>query len=606
MFRKWLNENDINKFNFSHPLFPKASDRTFWKQKYDEKEVKKAEKLIGCDWPLVRATHFITYEKTGNRQAQELPYFERRQNLLTLVVGEIMEHKGRFLPDIVDGIWVICEETYWGGSAHKASYGHKSTHLPNVKDPYIDLFAGETAASLAIIYYILYDELQDFCPDVLTRIEYEIEHKVITPYLMHTDWWWMGYHGWANNWCSWILSNILTVLLIMPISKRIKYEGIAKSLFEIQTFYDSTPDDGGCEEGAMYWALAGATLFEFVEQLYLATDGKINFFGDEKMKNIAEYECKAYIGNGYFANFADGAPKVNTGLGYILYMFGKRINDENVMAFSKELGDADNTRNFRLRRKLYNAIYKADIENLPTFIPESSSILPILQNSFVRCGKWYYAAKGNHNDEPHNHNDVGSFLVYYDNKPILCDPSCGTYTKETFLPSTRYKIWTMQSGWHNLPVINETEQKNGKEFNASSFSLDDKKTRVDFENAYPEDAGLEKLSRVINVTDLGIDLSDTFRFKNRENSIFETFICVLEPKIAANKVIIGNEFVIEANLSCEIVIDSVDFCGDKKLINMWNSDKMNRIRFKFNAKESAEIKFTLRKCSQIEPMFMLK
>ena len=50
----------------------------------------------------------------------------------------------------------------------------------------------------------------------------------------------------------------------------------------------------------------------------------------------------------------------------------------------------------------------------------------------VRDGGWTLAAKGGSNAESHNHNDVGSFIAYYDSAPVLVDPSCGTYTKQTF------------------------------------------------------------------------------------------------------------------------------------------------------------------------------
>ena len=62
------------------------------------------------------------------------------------------------------------------------------------------------------------------------------------------------------------------------------------------------------------------------------------------------------------------------------------------------------------------------------------------------------AVKGGHNGEHHNHNDVGSFVVASDGVPVIVDAGRPTYTAQTFGPD-RYDIWTMQSGWHNVPVI---------------------------------------------------------------------------------------------------------------------------------------------------------
>jgi hypothetical protein len=62
----------------------------------------------------------------------------------------------------------------------------------------------------------------------------------------------------------------------------------------------------------------------------------------------------------------------------------------------------------------------------------------------------YVAAKGGYNDESHNQNDAGHFIVYSDGQPPIIDVGVETYSTKTFSAS-RYDIWTMQSGYHNLP-----------------------------------------------------------------------------------------------------------------------------------------------------------
>lgn len=594
MFRKWLNENKIESFDLSAPLFPTASDREFWSTKCNFKAIKKAKTLLGCDWPLVRATQFMEFEISGDRMAQENPHFERRRKLAALVIGELTEYEGRFLADITDGLFAICEESYWGLSAHKAYYGHKSTYLPNMKDPYVDLFAAETAATLAVTYYLLYDELSEFCPDILSRIEYELEHKVINPYLAHTDWFWMGYSSWVNNWNPWILSNLMTVFLLTEKRKSVLCDGIKKMIFEIQRYYECTPADGGCDEGATYWGVAGGALCEFLDQLYIASDGKINFFTDDKVKRILKYEESAYIGNGYFTNFADGETRVGMELSCILYTAGMRCGDKSLMSFAKELGHGDHDDSPRLRRTLFSMILEDEIEKMPDFVPQNRYLFPALQCSFVRRGGWYYAAKGGHNSESHNHNDVGSFIAYHDNRPILVDPSCGTYTKKTFSPE-RFEIWTMQSGWHNLPVINGVEEKDGLEFAADGFAQNGDATEISFAGAYPENAGVRKLIRKINITEDELEFSDCFELSKSENTVSERFICVSDIRVSDNTLIIGNEFVLSADKPCKITLDSVDFEGDEKLINMWDAQGLKRAKFIFDCDSTADISFKLRR-----------
>lgn len=64
----------------------------------------------------------------------------------------------------------------------------------------------------------------------------------------------------------------------------------------------------------------------------------------------------------------------------------------------------------------------------------------------------YLSAKGGNNGESHNHNDVGSFVLYCDGKPVVIDIGTGVYEKKTFSPQ-RYEIPQMQSLYHNLPII---------------------------------------------------------------------------------------------------------------------------------------------------------
>jgi hypothetical protein len=72
----------------------------------------------------------------------------------------------------------------------------------------------------------------------------------------------------------------------------------------------------------------------------------------------------------------------------------------------------------------------------------------------------FVAAKGGHNDESHNHNDIGNYVIYYNGQPVLIDVGRGTYTRKTF-SSRRYDIWYNCSDYHNVPTINGVTQPAG-------------------------------------------------------------------------------------------------------------------------------------------------
>ena len=111
---------------------------------------------------------------------------------------------------------------------------------------------------------------------------------------------------------------------------------------------------------------------------------------------------------------------------------------------------------------------------------------------------FYFAAKGGHNNEQHNHNDVGSFILSYNGTPVLLDVGVGTYTRETF-SKERYTIWTMQSNYHNVPLINGVAQRQGHHFIAQKSTFTDTKTGVrfstDISGAYPKEAQVKSWER---------------------------------------------------------------------------------------------------------------
>jgi len=236
MFTTWMRGHDLREFPLDVPLFPGIEDRAFWEKYLKKTQIRKAEKRLHCDWPLIRAGAYIAYARTGDRLAQETPHFIRRHQLIDLFLGELAENKGRFLEDICDGIFAVCEETYWGVSAHNV-YTNQFAWIPNAEDPYIDLFAAETGELLAVICHIMGDNLDAYCPGIRGRLEYELQRRIITPYLTHSDYFWMGRvksTAPVNNWNPWILSNILTVFLLMEPGKTRLHTGLKRMFGEIQ------------------------------------------------------------------------------------------------------------------------------------------------------------------------------------------------------------------------------------------------------------------------------------------------------------------------------------------------------------------------------------
>ena len=133
------------------------------------------------------------------------------------------------------------------------------------------------------------------------RIDKEIDKRLLNPAL-NTNYWWK--HS-RMNWTPWICSNWLTAVLISEKDETRKREAIRQIKAALQTFIDGYPNDGGCDEGTFYWDRAAGSLFDCIELMESFGLTTKEFASNLKVKAMASYIYKMYIGNGFCVNFAD-------------------------------------------------------------------------------------------------------------------------------------------------------------------------------------------------------------------------------------------------------------------------------------------------------------
>ncbi len=174
--------------------YPRLADRAAWlglPADVKQKLLENGEAQLGKTWPTLPATLFLEYKRIGNRSHYEAVCSARRGMLTSLVLAECVEGKGRFLDDIANGIWTICEESFWGYPAHMGAQ-KAGSGLPDVAEPIVDLFAAETSAQLAWISYLLGPALDKVSPLIQPRIHLEVNRRILTPNFERVDFGWMG------------------------------------------------------------------------------------------------------------------------------------------------------------------------------------------------------------------------------------------------------------------------------------------------------------------------------------------------------------------------------------------------------------------------------
>lgn len=513
-------------------LYPPASDTKAWSalnQEWKEQTLCLGEQYLNFDYPHLSATDFMDFTRTGNRTRYEDRYFQERYALNALVMAECVENKGRFMDDIINGIFSICEESAWQLPPHN-SYIRDTPQLPlpDVTTPVLDLFACETGAVLATVYYLLADKLDKISPFITKRILNELNCRIFTPYLS-THFWWMGSGKEPmNNWTIWCTQNVLISVFLTCSDQEFLQKFLVKACQSADYFLDEYGEDGCCDEGAQYYRHAGLCLFNTLEIINAVTDNHFaDVYENPKVKNIASYIMNVHINDKYYLNFADCSPVAGRA-GVREYLFAKRTKNPCMMQFAAcdfEAGLPDTLvlpSESNLFYRLQNAFTLNEIRQFAainsTPISYPDIYYPSVGIFIARDDRLYLAVKAGDNDDSHNHNDTGSFTVYKNGKPLLIDVGVESYTKKTFSPK-RYDIWTMQSAYHNLPTVNGQMQKDGACYKACNVnhSIADTKCEIQMElaNAYPKEANLSSYIRKATLfKGKDIIIQDTFRFCN--------------------------------------------------------------------------------------------
>lgn len=493
--------------------FPHTENRAGW-QKADPTigaaVIKKAEAYLNYEWPGIPAVKSLLIIRTGNRSEYQEISNKKREVLGTLLLAEVYENKGRFIDPVVNGVWSICEESFWGTPAHLP---RSFDGLMDVSAPFVELFSAETATLLAWVDYFLGKQLDQVSPQLRKRIYYETNRRIFEPLMTK-------HHGWMstnaqgrrpNNWNPWICSNWLNAVLLLEKNDSKRVAAVAKILGVLDEFLDPYPADGGCDEGPGYWGAAAASLYDNVSLLNLATKGAFDYvYADRKVAEMGRFIYRAQISERYFLNFADADPQPGMAASMI-YRFGKDIKDTAMMRFGAYYLKNENPsamRGYHYFRHLFVLFMQDELKHAEKGLALPADWWwPDLQVMIARDKRgstdgFFVAAKGGNNDESHNHNDIGNYIVYYDGLPVLIDIGRGTYTAKTF-SGKRYDIWYNRSDYHNVPSVNGYPQSAGSRFKAENVvygsSPSHSSLAMDISASYPGDAGIKKWHRSIRL-----------------------------------------------------------------------------------------------------------
>ena len=440
------------------------TDRSAWKRlarnSAFKKAISEAEKLLQKPIPDQPDDLYLDFSRTGNRTRWQRVAGLRRGRVHTLVLAECLENKGRFIPAFEEVVRVLCSERTWVSPAHdRALANFNGTSIE------IDLGSSALAWSLATADYLLADKLS---PGIRRLIRNNLQRRIFKPYQdmvlgrRKKNWWLTG----TNNWNAVCLAGVTGSALAVIDSPQSRALFVAAAENYSKNFLSGFTDDGYCSEGLGYWNYGFGHYVMLSEMIYQATKGKLDLLQNPKAKQAATFGANIEILNGVYPAFADCSVRARPS-SRLMYFLSRR---SKLGLRSWEEIDPVSPGGALYGSMMYS--FPSSASRTPP--AQTASKSPGIRSWFDQAGvlisrpspnsssRLAVALKGGHNQEHHNHNDVGSFVVVLGDKPLLLDPGGEIYTARTF-SSRRYESNVLNSFGHPVPVVAAKLQQTGRQ-----------------------------------------------------------------------------------------------------------------------------------------------
>jgi hypothetical protein len=478
------------------------------------------------------------FEAAGTRLEYERPYFARRGRLLALALAAIVDQDNAHIAPLQDTLWAICDEYSWSLPAHLGRGAAPDRAGRIQPEQVVDLFAAETAHALAETLVLLGGQLD---PWMAYRVRAEIERRIFRPLFhdpVHFDW-----ESLPMNWAAVCAGAAgMAALLLEPDRERLA--GMVERCMRAQEcFLEGYADDGGCPEGIGYWQYGFGYYVYFAEMLREYTADRLDLLQGQKVGRMAAFPAGVSLSAGCFVNYSDGEARNDLATGLLARLAERTGAAPPPLA---RVPDFDSDHCYRWAHVTRN-LFWTDPAVFGGPAPTGAAVFDdlgwVVDRRALGAVPVAFSAKGGHNGEPHNQNDLGHFILHVGGESLLADLGAGLYTREYFGPQ-RYEHIHNSSAGHSVPLIAGQPQQPGREFSATVLRCEVDPDGVLFELDLKHAYAVEQLRRLVRSFrwscaaaqgQARLVLTDTFAF-DAPLALEEVFISLHEPALAPGQV----------------------------------------------------------------------
>ncbi len=510
----WLPEKPMG-------IGPRAEERGVWEtlaiSPVAREFITEAEKYQTEPRPELTEELYMEFLRNGNRRNYEAQKAKRLRRMKIIALAELLEYRGRFLPALKEELEMLCGERSWVIPAHDPKLLNY-----NGTAPYAELSSTHICLDVAIIDWWFGDLLG---ADLRQRLRDEVERRAFNAYLkvirtgVITDYqWWTIYNSNWNPVCNNGIAG--TALMFMP-SREARAEVLTAAEQSMEFYATGFTPDGYCSEGVAYWNYSFGNFLNLAETVLIATGGRLNFLENPLFQRVAAYGRDIQIEPGCSPAFADCGTnaKLSESITSIIQRHYPESVFKPVVPLEHPILD-------------FQTMMLRVIGDRPVADKLKAAVLPsrsYFPDAGVYVGRtdarFGVACKMGHNDELHNHNDIGSFCIVLKGHQYFLDPGNEIYTYRTF-SEHRYEGQMLNSFGHSVPIVAGKLQPEGRKvfgkFVHTEFTAERDTLVGNMRTAYPDVDSLVSLTRtfVFDRKAQSFSVRDEVEFSSPQN--FET------------------------------------------------------------------------------------
>ena len=597
--RLGITQEDIRKMEALIPdtctfPIPNYHDREFWKRFPLAEDIRKgAEKKRKSVLPEISASLWSEARKDNYAQGARKEWAESLKELFRVIdrctLAECKENRGRYMPQIIKALEKILD-TPWGSpdsdlEGKVVSGGYRYAGLQSLI----------TASCVLSAYMVLDDKLPESLRARLRKaiLEWSVEpvmRDLALPPGTGTS---------RNNYGHWVMSWIDGTNNITPFSyyraviicnalvpsKRERAELLVCAIRANENYLRNFTPEGYTTEGMSYWHMGFSASCDLALLVRDLTGGKVDLSHDPHIDAIVKLGWEMAMDppacTGLYPHFSDSGRE---GLGALQdqFFYVKMNRLAGVDYYSREIAQtkpefqpssvnlfADLMQTVAMMQK-FPPLKPAPPRNLICYVPECGVLV---SRDLPGSEPFSFASKGGHNQEFHNHCDLGSFVVGLGSRFYCGDPGSPVYASKT-------RQIVNGSAMHPVPMINGKEQSKGKKAFAKVLELKTEpeyaRISYDLKHAYP----VKELTKLVRTftherQKRRVVLEDKFAFS--EKGVFTGCLTTYSrpEKIAENRWRFGRlDVVFQADAPLTFQVDTPK-------VTMRTPMQFHRLRYEF-------------------------